>query len=68
MTLDDDEHGAGDARRRVDAAWAAGLTVHRVDDAVTPLRVAGSLAEPLRVIVLSTRPIRARSGEGEHRA
>ena len=68
MELDDHEHGTGDARRRVERAWGAGLTVHRVDDDLTPMRVAGSLAEPSRVIVLRTRPIRARSGEGEDRA
>ena len=55
MQLDDHEHGAGDARERVEAAWAAGLSVHRIDDGLPPLRVAGPLAEPVRVVALYGR-------------
>jgi hypothetical protein len=52
LDLDDSEHGAGDARRRVGAFWDDGLRVHRLDEALTPLRVAGRLDEPIRAVAL----------------
>jgi hypothetical protein len=52
LDLNDARNGPGDARRKVEAAWEAGNSVHRLDKALTAIRVAGPLMHPVRAVAL----------------